>query len=282
VTGGRLFRDLYLGLAIAFIGIRLFGLAPWDQSVDAYAYWSTRTGTLYDGSSVGMLGSYLYSPAFALLVAPITWLPWPVFNALWTAMNAVILWKLAGRWSFLALAFLPIPIEIVAGNVHLLYAAVAVYGLRYPALWVIPLVTKVTPGIGLMWFVVRREWRNLAIATAATAVLVVVSYVLDPAAWSAWLNLLLTSDSAPGATLGFFIPVPLPLRLTAAAAVVIWGARTDRAWTIPVAMALSLPLLWLNGLAVLAGVAPTLISRFGPRVQASAHRTEGTRASSVA
>lgn len=262
----RLSRDVFLGLAIAFVGLRLAGVSPWDQSVDAYAYWSTRSGVPYDGSSVGTLGSYLYSPAFTLLIAPISWLPWSIFNAIWTTVNVAILWKLAGRWAIVALLFLPIPIEIIAGNVHLFYAAVAVFGLRYPALWLIPLVTKLTPGIGLLWFVARREWRNLGIALGATALLAAAAYVLDPAAWRAWIDLLLTSDTAPADTPGFFIPVPLPIRLGAAAIIVVWGARTDRPWVLPIALTLSLPLLWLNGLAVLAGLAPTLVSRYGSRL----------------
>jgi hypothetical protein len=265
VTTRRLPRDVFLGLAIAFVGIRLFGLAPWDQSVDAYAYWSTRDGTLYEASSVGVLGSYLYSPAFALLIAPVSWLPWALFNAAWTTMNIAVVWALAGRWSLLALLFLPIPMELVAGNVHLVYAAVAVFGLRYPVLWVVPLITKVTPGIGLLWFAVRREWRNLAIALGATAVLVAVSFVLRPDGWREWVALLLGSDAAPTETPGFFIPIPLPVRLAAAAAIVVWGALTDRSWVLPIAMTLALPLLWLNGLATLAGLAPALIARFGRR-----------------
>jgi hypothetical protein len=265
VTTRRLPRDVFLGLAIAFVGIRLVGLAPWDQSVDAYAYWSTRDGTLYEASSVGVLGSYLYSPAFALLIAPVSWLPWALFNAAWTTMNIAIVWALAGRWSLLALLFLPIPMELVAGNVHLVYAAVAVFGLRYPVLWVVPLITKVTPGIGLLWFAARREWRNLAIALGATAVLVAVSFVLTPDGWREWVALLLGSDAAPTETPGFFIPIPLPVRLAAAAAIVVWGALTDRSWVLPIAMTLALPLLWLNGLATLAGLAPALIARFGRR-----------------
>lgn len=270
MSARRLPRDLFLGLAIAFVGIRLVGLTPWDQSVDAYAYWSTRDGTLYEASSVGVLGSYLYSPAFALLIAPASWLPWALFNAAWTTMNIAIVWALAGRWSLLALLFLPIPMELVAGNVHLMYAAVAVFGLRYPVLWVVPLITKVTPGIGLLWFAVRREWRNLAIALGATAALVAVSFVLTPDGWREWVALLLGSDAAPAETPGFFIPIPLPVRLAAAAAIVVWGALTDRSWVLPIAMTLALPLLWLNGLATLAGLAPALIARFGRRDELSA------------
>ena len=272
MTRARLSRDLYLGFAIAFIGIRLVSLSPWDQSVDAYAYWSTRAGPLYNGSSVGAVGSYLYSPAFALLIAPIGWLSWPVFNALWTTMNVAILWKLAGRWSFVALVFVPIPLEIIAGNVHLLFAAVAVYGIRYPALWAIPLITKVTPGIGLVWFAVRGEWRSLAVAMGVTGVLVVVSYLLSPQAWSTWIDLLLRSDSAPTSTPGFYLPIALPIRLAVATVLVVYAAHTNRPWLLPLAMTLSLPLIWLNGLAVLAGLAPEIIARYNARAAARAER----------
>jgi hypothetical protein len=44
------------------------------------------------------------------------------------------------------------------------------------------------------------------------------------------------------------------LRLPLAAAVVAWGARTDRAWTVPVAVTLGLPVLWPSGFAVLAAL----------------------------
>ena len=179
---------------------------------------------------------------------------------------------MAGRWSLLALLFLPVSLEIIAGNVHLVYAAVAVLGLRFPVLWAIPLTTKVTPGIGLLWFAVRREWRNLAIALGATAALVGLSAVLTPTAWTEWVGLMLASDASPTDTPGFFIPVPLPVRMVAAAALVLWGARTDRPWVIPVAMTLALPLLWLNGLATLVGLAPTLMARWQERGAAGRSR----------
>jgi len=58
----RLLRDIYFVIAVAFVGLRLFSIPPWGQSVDAYAYWSTGSGNLYDGGT-GAMGSYLYSPA---------------------------------------------------------------------------------------------------------------------------------------------------------------------------------------------------------------------------
>lgn len=265
MSWSRLARDVFLGLAIAFVALRLFGVEPWNQSVDAYAYWTTRSGVDYGGSSVGVLGSYLYTPAFALLLTPLTWLPWNVFNALWTAVNIGIVWYLFRRWSIVALAFLPISLELVAGNVHLMYALVAAVGLRYPAAWLVPLVTKVTPGIGIAWFALRREWRPLGIAIGATLGVVALSVLLAPTTWSAWISLILGSDEAAVETPGFFVPIPLPLRLVAAVLLLAWGAMTSRRWVLPVAMTLALPLLWLNGLAVLAGLGPTLVERVDAR-----------------
>ena len=51
-------------------------------------------------------------------------------------------------------------------------------------------------------------------------------------------------------------PVPLALRLPIAVVVVVVAAATDRKWLLPVAVTLSLPVLWFNGLAVLAACWP--------------------------
>ena len=63
-------------------------------------------------------------------------------------------------------------------------------GFRYPAAWSLILLTKVTPGIGLLWFAVRREWRSLAIALGATAVIAAVSLAIDPRAWFEWFGVI--------------------------------------------------------------------------------------------
>jgi hypothetical protein len=258
----RLLRDGFLVLAVVFVALRLFAIEPWDDSVDAYAYWSTRDGVLYEAALTGRIGSYLYSPAFAQAMTPLVWLPWPLFAATWTALLLAVHRLLAGpRLALALLLFIPIPFEIVSGNVHLLYAAVLVYGLRYPALWALPLLTKVTPGIGLIWFLVRREWRSLGIALGATAAIAAVSFVLAPAEWSRWLELLRADAATPLQTVGWHLPVPLMLRLPIAAAVVAWGGLTNRPWTLPVATVLALPVLWLNGLAILVALVPLLASR---------------------
>ena len=54
----------------------------------------------------------------------------------------------------------------------------------------------------------------------------------------------------------FQIAVPLWVRLPAAARVVVWGALTDRRWTVPLAATLALPVLWISGFAICAACLP--------------------------
>lgn len=253
-------RTVFAGIILGFVLLRLFSVAPWDQSVDAYAYWSTREGDYYAGATVGRLGSYVYPPVFAQLLSAINWLPWPIFNALWTILNCVTLAALAGPWALVALLIPPVPFEIVSGNIHLLMAVAIAAGFRYPALWAFVLLTKATSGVGILWFVVRREWRALAAAAGITGGLAAVSALTDPDAWRQWLNLALTAKVAAD-TPGWFVPVPLAIRVVAAAAFVTWGALTDRRWTVAVAATIALPVLWLNGFALATAMLPELRAR---------------------
>jgi hypothetical protein len=50
------------------------------------------------------------------------------------------------------------------------------------------------------------------------------------------------------------VPIPFLVRLPFAVALVVWGARTDRRWTVPVAGMLALPALWYGGLTMLLAV----------------------------
>ena len=81
-----------------------------------------------------------------------TILPWPVFVGCWIAFLALVYVWLVGPWWLPLLAFAPFLIELRMANVHLLLAAAIVLGFRWPATWAFVLLTKVTPGIGLLWF----------------------------------------------------------------------------------------------------------------------------------
>jgi hypothetical protein len=256
----RLFRDGFVILALVFVTLRVLAIRPWADSVDAYAYWTTRDGVFYDTAATGRIGAYLYSPAFAQLLAPLVWLPLAVFMAVWTALNSASLWFLLRRWALPSLLFVPIAFEIVSGNVHLLYGAAIVIGFRWPAVWALMFLTKVTPGVGVVWFLVRREWRSLAIALGVTAAIAAVSYALDPGQWSRWIELLRGDLSGAGnasfATVGWFLPLALLPRLVLAVVVIAVAGLSDRRWLVPIGVVLAMPVVWLNSLAVLAACVP--------------------------
>jgi hypothetical protein len=50
--------------------------------------------------------------------------------------------------------------------------------------------------------------------------------------------------------------IPVWFRLPLAAALVAWGGRTDRPWTVIVAATVALPALWLYSLSMLVGLVP--------------------------
>ncbi len=112
--------------------------------------------------------------------------------------------------------FPPAILELINGNIHLLLAAAIALGFRYPWTWSFVLLTKITPGIGLVWFGVRREWRQLGIALGATAAIAAVSFAIAPWMWQEWIDLLVAEAGKPAAPKA--IPIPLTLRLPIALA----------------------------------------------------------------
>lgn len=249
----------FLVLMAVLIGVRLAAIYPWNEYVfDLHAYWITRFGVDYAAQAPGPAGTYLYSPAFAEIIRPLTSLPLPVFAAIWTAIGAGLLLWLAGRRVLWFAVLPPVLLTLVQGQLDLAYAVVAVVGLRWPVAWALPLLTKVTPGIGIVWFVVRRQWRSLALAIGATGLIALASLALDSSAWSGWVALLLRTQGPVSDPNLIYVPIPLLVRAPFALAVVAWGAWTNRHWTIPIAMTLAMPILWVNSLTILVAIWPML------------------------
>ena len=245
-------RDGAIVACLVMAGAHALGLL--DIGVDAHGYWAADPFDPYGVTSPGLQDAFFYAPPFAQLLGPLHYLPWPWFAALWTLLlTAALVWQ-AGLWTGFLILLVPIFAELTVGNVHFLLGAAIIAGFRYPALWALPLLTKITPGIGLLWFVLRREWRNLAIALGATAAIALTSFVLAPDLWFQWVGVLREASAAPDPAV--FIAIPFWLRITAALAIVSWGALTDRPWTVPVASMLALPILWINSLAMLVAVIP--------------------------
>jgi hypothetical protein len=232
----------------------------WGTGQDARCYYQATLADPYLHSSWNDPIAYVYSPAFLQLVSPLTALPWQAFMAVWTALLIGAVRFLTGpRLLAVGLLFPFTLMEVAGGNVSLLLAVVIVVGFRWPAAWALVLLTKITPGIGLLWFAVRREWRSLAIALGATAAIAAISYVTMPAAWLRWFEVIIDNAGKGGTWAS--VPIPLVIRLPAAVALVVWGARTNRRWTVPVASMLALPALWYGGISMLLAVIPLLEPR---------------------
>ena len=105
-----------------------------------------------------------------------------------------------------------------------------------------------------LWFVVRREWRQLGIALGATAAIALVSFILMPQAWRDWVDLL-RANTGKGGTWAA-IPIPLLIRGPIGVVLIIWGARRNQRWTVPVGAMLALPALWYGSLSMLLAVIP--------------------------
>lgn len=264
-------RAVTAGLATAgvvYIALVWLRIAPYAEPVpdygpmfDARGFWIAWEGGLYD-IPWRTNEAYVYSPAFAQILWPFTLLPWPVFAAGWTLAAIGCLFWMRVPWM---LAFPGVIDDILRGNIHVFLAAAIVLGLRYPAAWGFGILTKVTPGIGLLWFAVRRQWRQLAIGLAVPAVIAGVSFALSAPLWLEWFDLL-AANAGETARIQV-IPLPLLVRLPIAAGLVAFGAWTNRAWLVPIGVMVGLPNVWTSSTALLAAV-PALWSV----VSASARR----------
>lgn len=242
-------RAAILGVAV----VAGFGTVchPW-LGYDAHAYWAVDPAAPYafDGTP-DQYSAFRYSPAAAQVFSLFHVLPWPLFALLWFACLAALLVWLARGWTLAVLAFPVIAWDIYLGNIEVLLAVAIIAGFRYPAAWAVVLLTKVTPGVGLVWFIARREWRNLAIALGATAAIAGISFLAAPGLWFEWPQAILAVHDRPG------LP-SVVLRIAAAMLIVFWGARTDRRWTVVVGATLALGWLDLKTCALLVGLAAFL------------------------
>ena len=263
----RLPRDLFWPWPLIFGWHSVLTAGQFGLGWDAHAYYVAWQGDLYDVAP-GTKDAYNYSPLFAQVVWPLTHLPWPVFCALFIGAAAVaIAWLVRPLSKPMAVAVwifcLP---EILSGNVFWLLALATVVGFTRGSPWCVAAFTKILPCLGPLWFLLRGEWRRLAGFAGTALTLLAVSFALDPALWSQWFEFLLeNSNSTPGID---FVP-PLVYRLPVGLAVLVFAARTDRRWLVPVAMLLVSPVIGEGTFALLAAI-PRL--RQSPRPADAFHR----------
>lgn len=282
----RLLRDGATMTAVLIIGFVWWLISFNDYQHDALAYWSAALDDPYRDSIVGRRSTFLYSPAFAQLVWPLSWLPWEVFRGLWAALNLGALVWLAGPIIAAVLLVIPgSPVidEVSTGNIHLLLAAALVLAFRYPGSWAFPALTKVTPSVAIAYLLGARRWRQLAIAVALTAVISAVSFVTAPHLWFEWASVLAESSDVPVSDQIAVIPGTLVLRTAIAGTAAFLGGWLGWRWTIPVAAFIALPVPWSSGLSVLVAVIG--LWRRGwlteDRAQPASHGTSSTEAVSA-
>ena len=254
---GRLARDASRLAGIAIVIFVWWLLTFNDYQHDARAYWTVDLDALYARGQVGGEDAYLYSPAFAQLIVPLTLLPWAVFAGLWAAINLGALLWMAGpvvAGLLLVIPGSPVIDEVGTGNIHLMLAVAIVLAFRWSGAWALPLLTKITPGVGVLWLAGARRWRQLAIALGTTLAIVIVSCALSPQLWFDWIDVLAGNVDRPIPTEIAVIPGPLSVRTALAAVVAVAGGWRGWRWTVPVAATLALLVPWSSGLTILVAI----------------------------
>lgn len=248
----RLPRDIMLPWPFIFGWHSILMTKEFGLGWDAHAYYVAWQGDLYDVPP-GTQDAYNYSPLFAQLVWPLTHLPWPVFCALFIGASA------------LAIAWLVLPLskpnavlvwifclpEILSGNVFWLLALCTVAGFTRGGPWCSAAFTKIVPCLGPLWFLLRGEWRRLGGFVGTAAVLLGVSLVLDPALWRQWFDFLVENS---GTSPSMALTPPFAIRLPVGLALLVFAARTDRRWLVPVCMVIVSPVVGEGTFALLAAI----------------------------
>jgi Glycosyltransferase family 87 len=273
----RFFGLLFTGIGILFVAYYWWFLtSTTGLPVDVRWYWAAEPSNLYPHPELLQQNGYNYSPAFELVVGWGRHLSFEQFTAIWRAVLLVALVWMAGPFTAFLLFLYPVASEVNAGNIQLLLAAAIVLGFggaergerghrprgragAWPATWAFVLLTKVTPGVGLLWFALRRRWRDLAVALGVTAAIGAVTFVLWPNRWFDWFALL-TAGSPPPVP-PFYLPF-LP-RFVAAMAIVAVAAWRGWRWPVVVAGTLALPAFYTLSPSMLVGVLPFLRAAWG-------------------
>jgi hypothetical protein len=240
----RRFRAIALGLGIGWALVVLVTLGSSGNPVDAWCYYGFDPSQPWDPN-----GCFLYSPPVAIaMIAIKNLMPFATFALLLRVAELLVLIRLAGPAVGLALFIPAVAIELNAANINLLIVAAVLIGFQHSAAWAFVALTKVTPGVGMLWFAARREWRHFAIAAGLTLAITIGSGVLAPDMWRQYFSAL---GSEPDSSI-WLIWWRLPL----AAIVVVWGARNDHRWALVVAVFLALPRWYFLSPVILIGLFP--------------------------
>jgi hypothetical protein len=225
-----------------------------DFGSDSGAYWRGLSGARYVSLTYM---DYHYSPVFTQVVGPLARvLPQFAFSMTFSVFALAGLvwlllplgWRLALPWT------LACSQQWLSGNVDWAIAVALVTGFRAPALWAVPFFTKISNTFGPVWFLARGEWRRFARSVAPIVAIGLLSWLTTPAEWASYIAFLSQNALQTGAMPGQSLIVPFQLRAAVAVVIVVWGARTNRLWTLPVSVVLASPVLHVGPLCILAAL----------------------------
>lgn len=269
-TDGRRTWGKLLVTALAAVGGSLLAVVVgtyWMEPNDNLAYWIAGQHLaggqpVYEAGEAAFVPyAYHYPPPLVQVIAPLTLLiPTLAYLVVYRTLELLTVWDIAGRrmLPMLALiAFLPVALELRFENVHLFMALGIVLGLRrWPWLFSIGAIIKVSPGLGLVYLALRRRWHDLLISIIVGSAIVGVSFAIAPALWQSWLDAVLGRGGVTGNSL---LPVPYAVRAAAGLLLAVVGGLIGRRrgeLLLVAGMTIANPNLALNGFAVLAAAIP--------------------------
>jgi hypothetical protein len=249
---------------VAFVLVQLIigteaGLFPipsgdeliWDRVGDAV--WSG--APIYYRAPV-LTDSFWYAPPLAVAFAAISWLPLVIQHVVFTVLKIGAMRLIAGSWIGAGIAcwFPLVAFELGGGNFNLLIAAAIVAAVRSePQLAVLGAFAKFGPALAIN----PRDWRKvLPVAVAALAITVPFLHL-----WPEWIAHVVANA---GASLGPQIPVPFPLRLVAAAALLVF---IRSGWSRALAATLAIPAFYWGSLVILLAPLAVAVRSQRPRLR---------------
>lgn len=262
--------NLVFVAVLAAVGASLLAVIVttfWSSPGDNLAYWIAGQ-RLGDGQPIYATGdvafepyAYHYPPPVAQVLAPFTLaVPAVVYLIIYRSLMLLALWDLAGRrmLQMLALlAFVPMAVALRIENVDIFMAMAIVLGLRrWPWLFAVGTLIKVSPGLGIVYLAIRRRWRDVMVSVVSGAVITGVSLAIAPDLWQAWLDAIAGHADIVGNSL---LPVPYSVRAIAGLALAVAGGFLGRRrgeLLLVAGMTIANPGLALNGFAVLAAAIP--------------------------
>lgn len=245
-----LLLGLLVGLAVA--------AGQFATPVDAVNYWGAGSSSnLYPESlSEVREGLLFYPPPVAQISTLLQPIGWPVFIVALMVTIFASFWYCCREWSLvLVTAAIPFYLGLgpdwpatflsyaLIGNLQWVLAAACIIAIRRPSLWSFLLFTKLTTSIGWLWHVVRGEYRAAAIGAATAAVVLIFSVVAAPNLWVEFIAFAVRNAALKDSPIPMF-PIPYVLRVPMSVALLVWGARTNREWTVPVAVGWALPAVY--------------------------------------